>query len=114
MSKGKPRRVNSSAADDPTPCHCLMAVRRFCCTAANTRTRHSVHDAQFGNETFRFWGAAMDAVADIKASSPSRAGRPRSEGCRRKILAAADALLARHGFAGTSVDAIAQAAGVSK
>jgi AcrR family transcriptional regulator len=49
------------------------------------------------------------------ASLPSsRAGRPRSEHCRRKILAAADALLAEHGFAGMSVDAIAQAAGVSK
>ena len=50
-----------------------------------------------------------------KASLPSsRAGRPRSERCRRKILAAADALLAEHGFAGMSVDAVAQAAGVSK
>src|SRR5437667_2919850 len=49
-----------------------------------------------------------------KASAWSRAGRPRSERCRRKILAAADALLAEHGFAGMSVDAIAQVAGVSK
>ena len=55
----------------------------------------------------------MDPVS--KASLPSsRAGRPRSERCRRKILAAADALLAEHGFAGMSVDAIAQVAGVSK
>jgi len=54
----------------------------------------------------------MDPVS--KASPSSRAGRPRSERCRRKILAAADALLAEHGFAGTSVDAIAHAAGVSK
>jgi AcrR family transcriptional regulator len=47
-------------------------------------------------------------------SAPSRAGRPRSEGCRRRILAAADSLLTRDGFAGTSVDDIAAAAGVSK
>src|SRR5436190_21601152 len=50
-----------------------------------------------------------------KASLPSsRAGRPRSERCRRKILAAAEALLAEHGVAGMSVDAIAEVAGVSK
>jgi AcrR family transcriptional regulator len=49
-----------------------------------------------------------------KASASSRAGRPRSEPCRRKILATADALLAQDGFAGMSVDAIAHAAGVSK
>ena len=55
----------------------------------------------------------MDPVSQASLSS-SRAGRPRSERCRRKILAAADALLAENGFAGTSVDAIAEAAGVSK
>src|SRR5258705_7953580 len=47
-------------------------------------------------------------------SAPSHAGRPRSEICRRRILAAADSLLTRDGFAGTSVDDIAAAAGVSK
>ncbi len=56
----------------------------------------------------------MDPVVDIEPSAPLRAGRPRSEGSRRKILAAADALLSRDGFSGTSVDAIAQTAGVSK
>jgi AcrR family transcriptional regulator len=57
----------------------------------------------------------MNPVAEIKAfPSPRAAGRPRSEDCRRKILAAADALLESDGFAGMSVDAIAQAAGASK
>jgi AcrR family transcriptional regulator len=57
----------------------------------------------------------MDTLTDNNASSPPRsAGRPRSAACRRKILAAADALLARDGFARMSVDAIAQTAGVSK
>lgn len=41
-------------------------------------------------------------------------GRPRSEGCRVKVLSAADSLVSRDGFARVSVDAIAQAAGVSK
>ncbi len=57
----------------------------------------------------------MDTLTDNNASSPPRsAGRPRSAAGRRKILAAADALLARDGFARMSVGAIAQAAGVSK
>ena len=55
----------------------------------------------------------MDPASKISSAS-ARAGRPRSERCRRKILAAADELLAEQGFADTSVDAIAQAAGVSK
>jgi AcrR family transcriptional regulator len=42
------------------------------------------------------------------------AGRPRSEGCRQKVLSAADALLAEDGFARMSVDGIATRAGVSK
>lgn len=46
--------------------------------------------------------------------SSNRAGRPRSEGCRQKVLAAADVLLARDGLARMSVDAVAQSAGVSK
>jgi AcrR family transcriptional regulator len=44
----------------------------------------------------------------------SRAGRPRSEDCRHKVLAAADALFVRDGLARMSVDAVAQMAGVSK
>jgi AcrR family transcriptional regulator len=44
----------------------------------------------------------------------ARSGRPRSEDCRLKVLAAADTLLARDGLARMSVDAIAQSAGVSK
>jgi AcrR family transcriptional regulator len=43
-----------------------------------------------------------------------RVGRPRSEDCRHKVLAAADELFAREGLARMSVDAIAQVAGVSK
>jgi len=44
----------------------------------------------------------------------SRVGRPRSEGCRQKVLAAADALFTRDGLARMSVDGVAQLAGVSK
>ncbi len=53
------------------------------------------------------------AGLDVAPSGPG-VGRPRSEGCRQKILAAADALLARDGFARVSVEAIAAAAGASK
>jgi AcrR family transcriptional regulator len=57
----------------------------------------------------------MDASTDLEIAQISRpAGRPRSEGCRQKVLRAADALLAMDGFDRISVDAIAQAAGVSK
>lgn len=41
-------------------------------------------------------------------------GRPRSENCRQRILCATDELLARDGFAKTSIDAIASLANVSK
>jgi AcrR family transcriptional regulator len=51
---------------------------------------------------------------DLDIQAPRAAGRPRSEGCRQRIVSAADALLARDGFARMSVDAIAQLAGVSK
>ena len=51
---------------------------------------------------------------EIDAQAPRAAGRPRSEGCRQKVLAAADALLAHDGFGRLSVDGIAQLAGVSK
>jgi AcrR family transcriptional regulator len=44
----------------------------------------------------------------------ARAGRPRSEDCRHKVLTAADALFVRDGLARMSVDAVAQMAGVSK
>jgi AcrR family transcriptional regulator len=43
-----------------------------------------------------------------------RVGRPRSEGCRQKVLAAADTLFMRDGLARMSVDGVAQLAGVSK
>jgi AcrR family transcriptional regulator len=49
--------------------------------------------------------------ADITQRPP---GRPRSENCRHRILMAADDLLAKRGFAKTSIDAIALYAGVSK
>lgn len=43
-----------------------------------------------------------------------RAGRPVDEGKRAAVLAAAQRLFISHGFGGTSMDAIADAAGVSK
>jgi AcrR family transcriptional regulator len=55
----------------------------------------------------------MDPVL-IETAQVGRVGRPRSEGCRQKVLAAAETLLAREGLARMSVDAIAQGAGVSK
>jgi AcrR family transcriptional regulator len=51
------------------------------------------------------------------SSDPSpvpRGGRPRSEGCRQKVLAAADTLFARDGLSKMTVDAVAQEAGVGK
>jgi AcrR family transcriptional regulator len=53
-------------------------------------------------------------VVEADAQAPRAVGRPRSEGCRQKVLTAADALLARDGFARMSIDGIAQLAGVSK
>jgi AcrR family transcriptional regulator len=50
----------------------------------------------------------------VEAVPTARAGRPRSEGCRQKVLAAADTIFARDGLARMSVDAIALSAGVSK
>lgn len=50
----------------------------------------------------------------VETAHAARGGRPRSEGCRQKVLAAAETLLAREGLARMSVDAIAQGAGVSK
>jgi AcrR family transcriptional regulator len=47
-------------------------------------------------------------------TTQARAGRPRSEDCRNKVLTAADTLFARDGLAKMSVDAVAQLAGVSK
>lgn len=43
-----------------------------------------------------------------------RAGRPRDESKRAAILAAAQRLFIANGFTGTSMDAVAEAAGVSK
>ncbi len=57
----------------------------------------------------------MDISIDNESCATARpAGRPRSEGCRQKILHAANALLGEDGFDRISVDAIAQSAGVSK
>ena len=53
-------------------------------------------------------------VVESDAQASRAAGRPRSEGCRHKVLTAADALLARDGFQRMSIDGIAQLAGVSK
>ncbi len=56
----------------------------------------------------------MTLVVDADPQTVRSFGRPRSEGCRQKVLSAADELVAREGFARISVDAIAQHAGVSK
>jgi AcrR family transcriptional regulator len=50
----------------------------------------------------------------VDPAPATRGGRPRSEDCRQKVLAAADTLFARDGLARMSVDGIAQSAGVSK
>ena len=58
----------------------------------------------------------VDSIDALRADAlPVKAvGRPRSEGCRQKVLAAADTLFTRDGLARMSVDAVAQLAGVSK
>jgi AcrR family transcriptional regulator len=54
-------------------------------------------------------------IADPVEILPAKSvGRPRSEGCRQKVLAAADSLFSRDGLARMSVDGVAQLAGVSK
>ena len=53
-------------------------------------------------------------IADLAEAPAKSVGRPRSEGCRQKVLAAADALFMRDGLARMSVDGVAQLAGVSK
>jgi AcrR family transcriptional regulator len=52
-------------------------------------------------------------VIEPHTATPSR-GRPRSESRRQAILKAAYKLLSDHGLAGTSMDAVAERAGVSK
>jgi len=56
----------------------------------------------------------MTDLAEPEFQVSRNTGRPRSEGCRHKILTAADTLLARDGFARMSIDGIAQFAGVGK
>jgi AcrR family transcriptional regulator len=53
-------------------------------------------------------------IADPVESLVARVGRPRSEGCRQKVLAAAETLFEREGLSRMSVDAVAHVAGVSK
>lgn len=48
------------------------------------------------------------------AAAPGRAGRPKSEAKAEAILGAAAELFLAHGFQGTSMDAMAHRAGVSK
>lgn len=57
---------------------------------------------------------ARDGAATEQAGAARRRGRPRSEKSKTAILAAAGALLLERGLEGTSMDAIAEAAGVSK
>lgn len=47
-------------------------------------------------------------------TQPTAAGRPIDEAKRRKIMAATEALISHHGIKGTSMEAIAREAGVSK
>lgn len=56
----------------------------------------------------------MTFLSETDPQTTRNSGRPRSEGCRQKVLGAADQLMDREGFAKMSVDAIAQLAGVSK
>lgn len=63
----------------------------------------------------------MDArqthVAEIRAGRPCgarRAGRPRSEACRRAVLAAAYDVLTRDGLAGFTIERVATAAAVGR
>jgi len=53
---------------------------------------------------------------NVQASSPERGrrGRPRSSAIDEAVLQAAFGLMAQHGYARTSIDAIAEAAGVTK
>ena len=55
-----------------------------------------------------------DVTVPLLDSRPAQRGRPRDPRCGRAILVAARALLAERGFTGTSMEAIAQSAGVGK
>jgi len=56
----------------------------------------------------------IDVTASTLDSRPAQRGRPRDPRRGRAILAAARAVLAERGFTGTSMEAIAQSAGVGK
>jgi TetR/AcrR family transcriptional repressor of mexJK operon len=53
-------------------------------------------------------------MAPMKQAMKQRVGRPKDEGKRRAILEAAGQCFLDHGFTGTSMDAVAREAGVSK
>jgi AcrR family transcriptional regulator len=55
----------------------------------------------------------MGETAEV-VGSPRRPGRPRDEGAAQAILSATMELMAEVGFAGVTVDAVAQRAGVGK
>ena len=55
-----------------------------------------------------------DDFPDVNAPARTAAGRPKDPGKRAALVEAAGALFCRHGFESVSLDAIAQAAGVSK
>ena len=57
---------------------------------------------------------AAEPNTDLEHLCSKAAGRPRSESARQAILAAAESLLARDGYAGVTMEAIAVTAGVSK
>jgi len=52
-------------------------------------------------------------MADLRADSAVSAGRPRGEETRERVLAAASRLFATQGYDATSVEAVAEAAGIT-
>ncbi len=59
-------------------------------------------------------GESLEPQQPAGGDAPRRRGRPRSEGLRRTILEAAAELLDQRGVEGTTVEAVAERAGVGK
>ncbi len=62
----------------------------------------------------RFGLSTKSDLSHDHGVNEQRRGRPRAIGTSDRVLEAAANLVGRHGYAGTSIDAIAKAAGVSK
>ena len=67
-----------------------------------------------GTGMIPLWKSVRCPGSDPAETQCSKLGRPRSETARQAILCAASGLLARDGFAGVTMEAIAARAGVSK